>query len=216
MQKTIAKRMIEAKSTVPHFYLEVLACIDKLIELQKICKDQGLKATLTHLFVKCIAHAMEQVPQMNVSWHEGQVQHHGSISIAVAVSTGDDGLITPIIQNTNQLGIAKIIENMNDLVARAKDARLAAHEFQGGSITISSLGMYGVNSVYPIMNLPQASIVGIGAARDELYMDNELVKSRKVCSITISVDHRVINGAIAARFMQILKSVIEEPLQMLI
>lgn len=216
MQSVIAARMTEAKTTVPHFYLETLVCVDRLLELQAICREKDLKLTLTHGLIKCIAQAMVEVREMNVSWHQGALKKHGSIDIAVAVSLDNDGLITPIIPNTDTLNLRQLVAKMSDLVERARNNKLLPHEYQGGSLTISNLGMYGIDSFYPIMNLPQASILGVGAAREELYLENDLIKTRKVCSITMSADHRVINGATAARFMQQVKSFVENPTMILV
>jgi len=215
MQRVIADRMTHSKTTVPHFYLETSACIDELQKFKVIMQESGnLKTTLTHWFVKLAGRAMQEVPELNTSWDNYEIIQNQSVDIALAVSM-EKGLITPIIANVPGLSMGELVAKADNLISRAKESKLSPNEYQGGSLTISNLGMYGIDSFYPIINTPQSCILGIGAAKEELFYSNGQVEVRKMVRFTLSCDHRVVNGADAARFMQYFKQLVENPILLL-
>ena len=213
MKKIIADRMTKAKATIPHFYMEIGVYVDKANELRK---SLPMKSTLTHWFIAAVGYALRKVPEVNSCWDGGSILQHTTSDIAVAVSLDNGGLITPIVKDVSSMRFAELVKETNLMIDKARSGRLAPNEYQGGTFTISNLGMYSIDSFYPIINEPHAAILGIGSAKEELYLDDQQLKTRTLVRMTLSGDHRVINGTDAAKFMQELKRLLENPAEILI
>jgi pyruvate dehydrogenase E2 component (dihydrolipoamide acetyltransferase) len=218
MRKVIADRLTLSKQTVPHFYLSYSCQVDELMTLRKKINEMNpeLKITINDLIVKAIAGAMSKIPEMNRSWGNDSITQYKNVDIAIAVDI-PDGLITPIVENADQLSLANLSKKIKDLAGRARENKLKPNEYQGGSITISNLGMFGVNNFLPIINTPQASIIAIGGVQTKIILsDNDQIKQIQIIEITIAADHRIIDGALAAKFVLEIKKYIENPIQFLI
>ena len=217
IRKVIAKRLVEAKNTIPHFYLEIDCVIDDLIKARKRINDtaDGYKLSVNDFIIKAVAAALRKVPQANASWTEEAVRLYDNVDISVAVAT-DDGLITPIIRNADKKSLSVISNEMKDLASRAKAKKLKLDEFQGGGFSISNLGMYGMKSIGPIVNPPQVAILGVGASEQRPIVRNGQLVAAEVMSVTLSCDHRVVDGAVGAQFLQAFKQLIEDPIRILV
>lgn len=225
MRKIIAKRLCESKQTVPHFYIKADCILDKLLEIRSELNNSApvnnitgkpeYKLSINDIIIKAVAKALVLVPQANVSWLEDAILQHKFANIGVAVAL-EDGLITPIIAKAEQKSLTSLSNEMKDLIKRAKEKKLKPEEYQGGSASISNLGMYGVQDFTAIVNPPQAVIFAISAANKQAIVKNDVLTIGNVMSVTISVDHRAIDGAVAAQLMQAFKHAIENPLSMLI
>lgn len=225
MRKPIAKRLTESKQHIPHFYIKADCVLDKLLNLRSelnaaapIDNDTGkvfYKLSINDMVIKAVAKALNLVPQANVSWLENSMIQHSFANIGVAVAL-DNGLITPIVKRAEQKSLTVISNEMKDLIKRAKEKKLSPDEYQGGSASISNLGMYGVQDFAAIVNPPQAVIFAISAASQRPIVKDNTLTIANVMSVTISVDHRAIDGAVAAQLIQAFKNSIENPLSMLI
>jgi pyruvate dehydrogenase E2 component (dihydrolipoamide acetyltransferase) len=222
MRKVIAKRLTESKQAVPNFYVTAHAEIDKLMALRaelngKSPKDGPgvFKLSVNDLVIKACGIALRRHPNVNASWTEEAIIQYDDVDISVAVSI-PEGLITPIIRKADQLGLAAISNNMKDLAGRAKAGKLKPEEFQGGTFSISNLGMFGTAEFTAIINPPQAGILAIGAGTKRPVVRGDEIKIATVMSITMSADHRVMDGAAAAEFVQTVKGLLEEPLGLLL
>ncbi len=218
MRKVIARRLTESKQTVPHFYLTMDCELDALLGLRKQLNERDgadYKLSVNDFVIKAVALALKKVPMANVSWGGDKILKYLSIDISVAVAI-PDGLITPIIRDADQKGLGKISEEMKDLAARAKDGKLKPEEFQGGSFSISNLGMFGVKDFQAVINPPQACILAVGAGEKRPVIRDGAVAAATVMSCTLSVDHRAVDGALGAQLLQAFKRYIEEPLSMLL
>ena len=217
MRRVIADRMTESKATVPHFYLTVDCEVDELLKVRREINDriEGAKVSVNDIVIRACALALREVPAANVSWAgEGTMTQHGSVDISVAVAV-PGGLVTPIVRNADARGFLGIAAEMKELVARAREGKLLPDEYQGGSFSISNLGMYGVKSFDAVINPPQACILAVGAAEPRpVVRDGEIVPAT-VMSCTLSVDHRVVDGAIGAELLSAIKRNIEYPPAML-
>ncbi|MBX7200449.1 MAG: pyruvate dehydrogenase complex dihydrolipoamide acetyltransferase [Rhodospirillaceae bacterium] len=216
MRKIIAKRLQESKQTVPHFYLTVDYIIDDLLKLRKDVNEKGgYKISVNDFVIKACAIALRKMPHVNASWAEEEVHVYDDVDISVAVAT-PEGLITPIVRKADQKSLSAISAEMKDLASRAKDKKLKLEEFQGGGFSISNLGMFGVKDFAAIINPPQACILAVGAGEQRPVVKNGALAIANVMSCTLSVDHRVVDGAVGAEFLQVLKGLIENPLTMLV
>ncbi len=221
MRKVIAQRLSESKQTVPHFYLTVDCEIDKLLELRKDLNgrspegDGAYKISVNDFVVRSVALSMRKVPMVNVSWTDAAMRVYKSIDVAVAVAI-DGGLITPIVRNADHKGLAEISVEMKDLAARARDGKLAPEEYQGGGFSISNLGMFGVKDFSAIINPPQSCILAVGAGEQRPMVKDGALSVATVMSCTLSVDHRAVDGALGAQFLQAFKGMIEDPLTMML
>jgi len=221
MRKVIAQRLSEAKRTIPHFYLSMDIRIDELLKLRKELNDRapegkgGYKLSVNDFVLRAAALAMRQVPAVNASWSDQAILLYDDIDISVAVAT-PGGLITPIIRKADNKGLAQISTEMKDLAARARDGKLAPHEFQGGGFTISNLGMYGVNNFSAIINPPQSCILAVGAGEQRPVVKDGALAIATVMTCTLSVDHRSVDGALGAEYLAAFKKLIEAPLTMLL
>ena len=219
VRKVIARRMLESKQTVPHFYLTVDLEIDALLAARQVINDvarkMGAKVSVNDMVIKACAKALRDHPECNASWTEEEMIEYGAVDISVAVAT-DRGLITPIVRNADMKGVAQISIEMKDLAGRAKEGKLKLNEFQGGGFTISNLGMFGIQDFSAIINPPQAMILAVGAGEERVVARKGQMVIRNMMSCTLAVDHRVVDGAMGAQFLQTLRSYIEQPAAMLV
>ena len=217
MRRVIAERMTESKTTVPHFYLTVDCEIDELLKVRSEINKrlENAKISVNDIVIRACALALREVPAANVSWAgEGTMTQHAAVDISVAVAI-PGGLVTPIVRNADAKGLVAIAGEMKELAARAREGKLRPEEYQGGSFSISNLGMYGVKSFDAVINPPQACILAVGAGEPRpVVRDGEIVPAT-VMSCTLSVDHRVVDGAIGAELLGAIKRNIEYPPAML-
>ena len=218
MRKTIARRLTEAKQTIPHIYLTVDIQLDALLklrsELNAGLESRGVKLSVNDLLIKALAMALIEVPECNVSFAGDNLIKYSRADISVAVSI-PGGLITPIVANADGKTVSTIATEMKDLAARARDGKLAPEEYQGGTASISNMGMYGIRQFDAVINPPQAMIMAIGAGEKRPYVINDSLQIATVMSATGSFDHRAIDGADGARLMKAFKQLVENPLGML-
>ena len=219
MRKTIAARLTEAKQSVPHFYLRRDIQLDELLkfrgQLNKQLEARGVKLSVNDFVIKACALALQAVPDANAVWAGDRVIKFKKSDVAVAVAI-EGGLFTPVLQNADDKSLSALSTEMKDLAARARDRKLAPHEYQGGSFAISNLGMFGIDNFDAIINPPHAAILAVGAGvkKPIVGKDGELAVGT-VMSVTLSVDHRVIDGALGAQLLQAIKDNIENPMLML-
>ena len=217
MRKTIARRLTEAKQTIPHYYLTVDIQLDALLklrgEINASLEGRGIKLSVNDLLIKALAMALIEVPEANVSFAGDQMLKYSRADISVAVAI-PDGLITPIIVGANEKSLSRISAEMTDLAGRAKEGKLAPHEYQGGTASISNLGMFGTKQFDAVINPPQAMIMAVGAGEKRPYVVNDSLQIATVMSATGSFDHRAIDGADGARLMKAFKELCEKPLGM--
>lgn len=216
MRKVIASRLLESKITIPHFYLTVEMIMDNLINFrQKINNGfdflkQNAKITINDLFIKIVSKALELNPGLNVSWGGDHILQYKTIDISVAVSI-EGGLITPIVFNADRLSLSEISKTSKSLIEKAKSGKLKSSEFQGGSITISNMGMMGIDEFKAIINPPQASILAIGGLKKKPVIIDDQIVIKQMTKITLSCDHRAVDGALAASFINMVKFFTENP-----
>lgn len=217
VRQIIANRLQESKQTVPHFYLTVDCEIDALLTLRKeINTDaEGYKISVNDFIIRAVAKAMVEVPAANAAWAGDGILEYTDVDVSVAVAS-DNGLITPIIKNADQKSLATISNEMKDLAGRARDGKLKPHEFQGGGFTISNLGMFGIREFAAIINPPQSCILAVGAGEKRAIIKNDAVEIATVMTVTLSVDHRSVDGAIGAEFMAAFKRFIQSPAKILV
>ncbi|MBI5164102.1 MAG: pyruvate dehydrogenase complex dihydrolipoamide acetyltransferase [Magnetospirillum sp.] len=217
IRKVIARRLTEAKATVPHFYLSVDCQVDALLKIRADlnARLEGGKLSVNDFVVRAVALALKTVPAANASWGEEAIRRYRDIDISVAVAT-DNGLITPIVHHADRKGLAEISAAMKTLAAKARDGKLKPEEFQGGGFTVSNLGMYGIKSFSAILNPPQGCILAVGAAEQRPVVKDGALAVATVMTCTLSVDHRVVDGAVGAEFLAAFKGLIEDPLSMLL
>ena len=218
MRKTIAARLTESKQTVPHFYLRVDCEIDKLLEFRAELnkKAQGAyKLSINDIIIKAAGVALKKVPNANACWTEAGIKVFRSADISIAVSV-EGGLITPIIFNADGKGLEQISKEMHELAERARDGKLSPEEYTGGTFSISNLGMYGVKSFDAVINPPQACILAVGAGQQSPVVHNGALAVATVMNLTLSADHRAVDGAVAAEYMKCLSGLIEDPMTMLL
>ncbi|MEW6391335.1 MAG: pyruvate dehydrogenase complex dihydrolipoamide acetyltransferase [Pseudomonadota bacterium] len=219
MRKTIARRLTDSFRDVPHFPLQIDLEIDALLaaraKINGLLEKQGVKVSVNDIVIKAAAVALKQVPEANASYTpEGiAMHHHADIAVAVAI---DGGLITPIIRKAETKGLAQISAEMKDLAQRAKDKKLKPEEFQGGTFSISNLGMFGIKSFASIINEPQGAIMSVGAGEQRPIVKNGELKVATVMTVTLTCDHRVVDGAVGAKFLAAFKPLIEEPLTLIV
>jgi pyruvate dehydrogenase E2 component (dihydrolipoamide acetyltransferase) len=220
MRKTIARRLTEAKQTVPHFYLTVDCELDALLDQRKQLNARGAesgdyKLSVNDFVIRAVALALRQVPAANASWDQAGILYYEKADVSVAVAT-PNGLITPVIRDAGAKGLAAISGEMKDLAGRARDGKLKPEEYQGGGFSISNLGMFGVKDFAAIINPPQGCILAVGAGEPRPVVKDGALAVATVMSCTLSVDHRVVDGAVGAQFLAAFKRLVEEPLTMLL
>ncbi len=216
MRRTIARRLTESKSTIPHFYLSVDCRMDRLMSLRsEINTAMPRKISVNDFIVRAVAVALREVPQANVGWTENAMRQYTQADIAIAVST-DFGLITPIVRAADRKSLSMISQEIADLAERARASQLRPDEYQGGSFSVSNLGMFGVSEFSAIINPPQAAILAVGMTQQVPVVEDGAVKIASVMRCTLSVDHRAIDGALAAQWLAAFKRLLENPLSILI
>jgi pyruvate dehydrogenase E2 component (dihydrolipoamide acetyltransferase) len=215
MRKTIARRLTESKQQVPHIYLTVDVNLDKLLklrgELNAALEDSGVKLSVNDLLIKALAKALIAVPKCNVSFAGDQLISYSRADISVAVSV-PAGLITPIIVGADSKAVSAISTEMKELAARAKEGKLQPHEYQGGTASLSNMGMFGIKQFEAVINPPQGMIMAIGAGEKRAAVIDDALQIATIMSATGSFDHRAIDGADGAQLMQAFKALVEAPL----
>jgi pyruvate dehydrogenase E2 component (dihydrolipoamide acetyltransferase) len=217
MRRTIARRLTESKQQVPHFYLTVDCNIDRLLATRKELngRSDAYKLSVNDFVIRASALALRKIPAANASWSDDGILMWEQVDVSVAVAI-PNGLITPIIKKADQKGLAAISEEMRDLAQRAKDGKLKLEEFQGGTFSVSNLGMFGISNFSAIINPPQACILAVGAGEQRPVVKDGALAIATMMSCTLAVDHRVVDGALGARLLTAFKGYIEDPLSMLL
>jgi pyruvate dehydrogenase E2 component (dihydrolipoamide acetyltransferase) len=217
MRKTIARRLVESKRDAPHFYLTIDCNIDALLKLRQDinAKREKDKISVNDFVIKAAALALKVVPTANASWAENAVRLYQAADISVAVAT-PGGLITPIVRSADTKSIGTISAEMKDLAARAREAKLKPEEYQGGTFSVSNLGMYGIREFAAVINPPQGAILAVGAGEQRPIVKDGALAIATMMSCTLSVDHRVVDGVIGAEFLAAFKKLVEDPLNLLI
>jgi pyruvate dehydrogenase E2 component (dihydrolipoamide acetyltransferase) len=220
MRKVIARRLTESKQMVPHFYLTIECDIDNLLTMRKDlnergAKDGSYKISVNDFIIRAAALALKKVPAANASWTDAATLHYHSADISVAVAV-KNGLITPIVRNADGKGLAEISVEMKDLAVRAHEGKLAPEEYQGGTFSISNLGMFGIKEFSAVINPPQGAILAIGAGEQRPIVKDGALSVATMMSCTLSCDHRVVDGAIGAKLLNAFKGLIEDPVTMLL
>ena len=220
MRKVIARRLSEAKQSIPHFYASIDIELDALMKLRgelnaKSPKEGAFRLSVNDLLIKAAAITWRRVPKVNASWTDDAIVQYEDVDISVAVSI-PDGLITPILRRADQKGLAAISNEMKGLIERARTGKLKPDEFQGGGFSISNMGMYGVSEFAAIINPPQAAILAVAAAQQRPVVKDGALAIATMMTCTLSVDHRVVDGALGAEWLAAFKAVVEEPLSLML
>ncbi|BFF94638.1 dihydrolipoyllysine-residue acetyltransferase component of pyruvate dehydrogenase complex mitochondrial [Drosophila madeirensis] len=222
MRAVIAKRLLESKTQLPHYYVTAQCQVDNLLKFRakvnKKYEKQGARVSVNDFIIKATAIASLKVPEANSAWMDSVIRQYDDVDVSVAVST-DKGLITPIIFGADRKGVLDISKDVKELAAKARANKLAPHEFQGGTISVSNLGMFGVNQFCAVINPPQSCILAIGTTTKQLVLDPDSLKGFKeinLLTVTLSADHRVVDGAVAARWLQHFRDYIEDPQNMIL
>jgi len=219
MRKSIAKRLTQSKQEIPHYYLTIDCELDELLRVRKELNAKGeadgIKVSVNDFIIRAAALALMKVPDCNVSYAGDALLKHKHADIGVAVAL-DGGLITPIVKAADTKGLAQISEEVKDLAARAKDRKLKPSDYEGGSFSVSNLGMFGIKHFTAVINPPQAAIMAVGAGEERPVVRDGVLGSATVMTVTLSCDHRAIDGALGARLLQAFKVLIEDPLTMLL
>jgi pyruvate dehydrogenase E2 component (dihydrolipoamide acetyltransferase) len=223
MRKIIASRLVLAKQTIPHFYLTISCALDALLAVREKLnahapqdkqKNPLWKLSVNDFVIKSMALALQRVPDANVTWTEAGMLKHKASDVGVAVAI-EGGLFTPVIRKAETKTLTQISAEMKDLAARARKRRLAPHEYQGGSTAISNLGMYGIQEFSAVINPPHATILAVGAGEKRAVVENDTVAVRTMMTVTLSCDHRAVDGALGSELLRAFKSYIEDPALML-
>lgn len=225
MRKVIAQRLTQSKQSIPHYYLSIKCNVDALLEtrseLNAKLEKQGTKLSVNDFVIKASALSMGKVPEVNSAWMDSFIRQYDNVDVCVAVAT-PGGLMTPIVPDCDRIGLTAISSKVKELAGKAKDNKLTPDEFQGGTFTISNLGMFGVTNFSAIINPPQAAILAVGGAETEIVQagtddnDKPVYKPTKTMTVTLSCDHRVVDGAVGAQWLQAFKGYVEDPVTMLL
>ncbi|MGQ9747304.1 MAG: dihydrolipoamide acetyltransferase family protein [Candidatus Caldatribacteriaceae bacterium] len=220
MRKIIAQRLTESYQTKPHFFVRQEIVAEELVRVRErllplVEKQTGLRVSYTDLLVKLVAKALERYPLLNAFVVGEEIVFNSSINIGVAVAL-EEGLVVPVVKNVKEKGIAQITKELHDLAERARNGKLSSEDISGGTFTISNLGMFGTDSFTAIINPPESAILACGAIKKKPVVKNDQVVVSSLMELTLSCDHRLVDGALAAQFMQYLKSLLEEPLALII
>ena len=212
MRKIIAERTTKAKNNIPHFYLTIESNVDKLLKLRKQINQQhqNTKISVNDIFVKALAMTQKMNPESNVSWINNQLVKYSSVDVSLAVAL-KEGLITPIIKNADLKGLLEISIEIKELVNKAKSGKLLPEDYNGGTISISNLGMYGITEFTAIISEPQSMILAIGSTQKKLIIEDGSIKETNIVNSTLSVDHRALDGATAAKFLKDFNDILENP-----
>lgn len=221
MRKAIARRLTESKQTVPHFYLTIDVDAAPMMEARKqmnaTLKAQGLeeKVSFNDIVIKAAAVALRNVPECNASWMDGEIHYHQVVDISVAVAV-PDGLVTPVVRDADQKGVLEISREVKELAGRARDKKLKLEEMQNGTFSISNLGMYGIEEFAAVINPPEGALMAVGTIRDAAVVENGALVPGKRMKLTLSCDHRVVDGAVGAKWLAELKRLLQAPYAMLL
>ena len=216
MRRAIARRLTESKSTVPHFYLVADCRVDRLVALRKEVNESApVKVSLNDFVLKAAAAAFLDVPEANATWGETAITRYSTVDMSVAVAI-EGGLVTPVLRSVERMTLTEVARTVADLAERARAGRLKQHELEGGSFAVSNLGMYGVTEFSAIINPPQSAILAVGLARPEAVVVDGAVEVATIMTVTLSADHRVLDGALAAQWLAAFVKRIENPLGMLV
>jgi pyruvate dehydrogenase E2 component (dihydrolipoamide acetyltransferase) len=215
LRKLVASRLTESKTTAPHFYLRATVQVDRLLALRaEINEGAETRVSVNDLVVKAVGTAHVLVPSLNVTWTADAVRAYASVDVAVAVAT-DNGLVTPVVRSVQDLSVTAVSRTVRDLAQRARAGRLQQHELEGGSISVTNLGMYGTEEFAAIINPPQASILAVGAARQEPVVVDGALSIATIMRLTLSVDHRPVDGVAGAEWLRTLVDLLEHPARIL-
>ncbi len=216
MRRAIARRLTESKSSVPHFYLSAPCLADDLLNMRKKINEWAeRKVSVTDLILKTVAAAFSDVPNANVIWTTDELRRYDDVDISVAVAT-DNGLITPVVRGVNQMNLNQLSTATEDLIARARVGRLKQNEIEGGTFSVTNLGMYGTDEFLAILNPPQSAILSVGAAKQKPVVVNGAITIASVINFTLSVDHRAIDGALAAQWLAAFVKRFENPMWLVV
>jgi pyruvate dehydrogenase E2 component (dihydrolipoamide acetyltransferase) len=216
MRRAIARRLTESKATTPHFYLVTECVVDDLLALRgQVNEAATVKASVNDFVIMAVAAAFRDVPEANVTWSDEGLIAHDTVDISIAVAT-EGGLVTPVLRAVDGKRLSGIARETQDLAARARDKRLHVHELEGGTFSISNLGMYGTVEFSAIINPPQSGILAVGVAKQQPVVIDGAVAVATVMRCTLSVDHRAIDGALAARWLAAFTTRLQHPLTTLI
>ncbi len=217
MRRVIARRLTESKQTVPHFYMTVDCEIDEMLRIREVLNagDKNLNVSVNDFVIRAAGLALRQVPAANASWSDNAIILWERADIAMAVAL-EDGLITPIVRGADQKGLQQIAAETKDLAGRARAGKLKLEEFQGGTFSISNLGMYGIREFAAVINPPHGCILAVGTGEPRPVVKDGQLAVATVMSCTISCDHRVVDGAVGAQFLGAFKRLIDEPARMLL
>ncbi|MEC9345201.1 MAG: pyruvate dehydrogenase complex dihydrolipoamide acetyltransferase [Pseudomonadota bacterium] len=217
MRKTIARRLTESKQTIPHFYLTIDIELDRLLKLRKDLngRSDSYKISVNDFIVRGAALALRKHPKVNAQFTESAILQHRKVDVSVAVAI-EGGLITPVVRDADRKGLAQISAETKDLAGRARDGKLKPEEYQGGTFTISNLGMYGIDQFVAVINPPQAAILAVGSGAQKPVVKDGALAVATVMTATLSCDHRVFGGAEGAEFLETLKGLLEDPITMLL
>ena len=217
MRRTIARRLVEAKQTVPHFYLTSDCDIGALLKMRAEINAaaQGFKLSVNDFVIKALALSLRDVPDANVSWTDQAMLRHENVDIAVAVAM-PGGLVTPVLRDASNRSLSQLSNEMKALAERARARKLKPEEYQGGSSSVSNLGMFGIREFAAIINPPHATILAVGAGEERAVSRNGQIISAQMMTVTLSADHRAVDGALAAELLARFKHYIEHPLAMLV
>ena len=221
MRRVIARRLTEAKRDIPHFYLSLDCEVDALLELRKTLNgkaeaaEPGHKLSLNDLVIRAAALALRKVPEVNVSWTDEVLLRHDTVDLSVAVAVAG-GLLTPVIRDADRKGLAEISREMKELAGRAREGKLLPEEYQGGTFSISNLGMFGVREFAAVINPPQSAILAVGQALERPVVKDGALATATVMTVTLSVDHRAVDGALGAGYLAAFRGLVEDPLTMLL
>ena len=218
MRKTVARRLVESMQSAPHFYLTIQVDADALLELRaelnRRLADEGTKLSVNDLLVKACAVTLRAHPDINASWGGDKLLRHRRVHVGIAVAV-EGGLIVPVVRDTDQKSVSQISREAKALIERARAGKLRPEEFTGGTFTVSNLGMFGIDQFTAVINPPEAAILAVGTTTAEpVVLDGQLA-TRQRMKLTMSIDHRVVDGATGAQFLAGLKAVLEEPLRIL-
>jgi pyruvate dehydrogenase E2 component (dihydrolipoamide acetyltransferase) len=221
MRKTIARRLAESKREVPHFYLRIRCPMDAVVEVRARLNEglanegRDVKISVNDFILRAAALAMRDVPEANVQFAGDTMRAFDRVDVSIAVAT-DGGLVTPVVRDADRKGLTELAQEVRDLASQAREGSLVPEQYQGGTLTISNLGMYGVETVYPILNPPQACILGVGAAEEQPVVRGGEIVVGRIAALTLAADHRAVDGAVGARLLAALRARLEDPLGMML
>jgi pyruvate dehydrogenase E2 component (dihydrolipoamide acetyltransferase) len=216
VRRAVARRLTESKQTIPHFYLKATCTIGPLLSLrEELNAVSSERISVNDLVVKAVARAHVLVPQMNVVWTDDALLQFDTVDVAVAIAS-ERGLVTPVLRSVDSMSVGTVAAAVKNYVRQAADGRLRQRDLEGGSISVTNLGMFGVEEFAAIINPPQAAILAVGTGRAEPVVVDGAVEVATRMTVVLSVDHRAVDGALAARWMQAFRRVVEQPFQLLV